>query len=75
MEVGRNMNELLRTVIALQTTIRNNVMTPANWKIGNDVLVPFPLKSDMSVMNKDSGEYYQLSWFMIFKKGIDGSLK
>jgi peroxiredoxin (alkyl hydroperoxide reductase subunit C) len=75
MEVGRNMNELLRTVIALQTTIRNNVMTPANWKIGNDVLVPFPLKGDMSVMNKDSGEYYQLSWFMIFKKGIDGNLK
>jgi len=50
-------------------------MTPANWKIGNDVLVPFPLKGDMSVMNKDSGEYYQLSWFMIFKKGIDGNLK
>ncbi len=75
MEVGRNMNELLRTIIALQTTIRNNVMTPANWRNGNDVLVPFPLKGDMSVMNKESGEYYQLSWFMIFKKGINESHK
>lgn len=74
-EVGRNMNELLRTVIALQTTVKNNVMTPANWHAGNDVLVPFPLKADMSVMNKDSGEYYQYSWFLIFKKGINGSLK
>jgi peroxiredoxin (alkyl hydroperoxide reductase subunit C) len=74
-EVGRNMNELLRTVIALQTTDRNNVMTPANWNIGNDVLVPFPLKSDMSAMNKESGEYYQFSWFLIFKKGIRGNLK
>ena len=32
MEVGRNMNEILRSVIALQTTDRNNVMTPANWQ-------------------------------------------
>jgi peroxiredoxin (alkyl hydroperoxide reductase subunit C) len=74
-EVGRNMNELLRTIIALQTTVRNNVLTPANWKAGNDVLVPFPLKANMSVMNKESGEYYQFSWFLIFKKGINGSLK
>ncbi len=74
-EVGRNMNELLRTVIALQTTVRNNVMTPANWNAGNDVLIPFPLKADMSAMNKDTGEYYQYSWFLIFKKGILGGLK
>jgi len=69
-EVGRNMDELIRTVIALQTTERNNVMTPANWKTGSDVLVPFPLKANMSDMNKESGEYYQFSWFMIFKKGL-----
>lgn len=72
-EVGRNMDELLRTIIALQTTEKNNVLTPANWKTGNDVLVPFPLKANMSDMNKNSGEYYQLSWFLIFKKGINGS--
>ena len=74
-EVGRNMDELLRTVIALQTTAGNNVMTPANWKNGHDVLVPFPLKSNMSVMNKESGEYYQYSWFLIFKKVINESTK
>jgi peroxiredoxin (alkyl hydroperoxide reductase subunit C) len=74
-EVGRNMNELLRTVIALQTADRNSVMTPANWKYGNDVLVPFPLKSNMSVMNKESGDYYQYSWFLIFKKMVNGNLK
>ncbi len=74
-EVGRNMNEIIRTIIALQTTDRNKVMTPANWKTGHDVLVPFPLKADMSLMNNKSGEYYQLSWFMIFKKSINGNLK
>ncbi len=74
-EVGRNMNELIRTVIALQKADRDNVLTPANWNIGDDVLVPFPLKADMSVMNKNSGEYYQYSWFLIFKRIIHGSLK
>lgn len=74
-EVGRNMDELLRTVIALQTTGSHNVLTPSNWKKGHDVLVPFPVKSDMSVMNKESGEYYQYSWFLIFKKGVSGRLK
>ncbi len=74
-EVGRNMDELLRTIIALQTTVSNNVLTPANWKQGNDVLVPFPLKADMTLMNKESGEYYQYSWFLIFKKGNSRILK
>jgi len=67
-EVGRNMDELIRTIIALQTTDHHNVMTPANWQTGNDVLVPFPFKTDMSRMNKDTGEYYQYSWFLIFRK-------
>jgi len=75
MEVGRNMNELLRTVIALQTTDTNTVMTPANWHSGNDVLVPFPLKANMAEINTESGEYYQLSWFLIFKKGISRNKK
>lgn len=69
-EVGRNMEELVRTIKALQLTYRDDVMTPANWKTGYDVLVPFPVKANMSLMNKASGEYYQLSWFMIFKKWI-----
>jgi len=74
-EVGRNMDELVRTIIALQTADRNNVLTPANWETGHDVLVPFPLKADMSLMNTESGEYYQYSWFLIFKKAINGILK
>lgn len=67
-EIGRNMEELVRTVTALQTADIHNVMTPANWKAGNDVLVPFPLKTDMTRMNKETGEYYQYSWFLIFRK-------
>lgn len=72
MEVGRNMDELLRTVIALQTADEHKVMTPANWRAGHDVLVPFPVKAHISALSKESGEYYQFSWFMIFKRGISG---
>jgi peroxiredoxin (alkyl hydroperoxide reductase subunit C) len=75
MEVGRNMEELFRTVYALQTADEHRVMTPANWKAGNDVIVPFPVKGRISAMSKDSGEYYQFSWFMIFKRGISGISK
>ena len=67
-EVGRNMNELLRALIALQTTDDQRVLTPANSNTGKDVLVTFPVKADMSAMNSESGEYYQFSWFMIFKR-------
>jgi len=74
-EVGRNMDEIVRTIKALQITNLSNIMTPANWKTGHDVLVPFPLKENMSLMNKESGEYYQYSWFLIFKKVIGKSMK
>lgn len=75
LETGRNINELLRTVVALQISDRDKVMTPANWNVGNDVLIPFPLKADMSDMNKDSGKYYQFSWFIIFKRMIRDHIK
>jgi peroxiredoxin (alkyl hydroperoxide reductase subunit C) len=42
MEVGRNMEEIKRIVIALQTAENNTVLMPANWKPGDDVLLPYP---------------------------------
>ncbi len=69
-EVGRNLDELVRAVKALQITYNKGVMTPANWNSGQDVLVPFPLKANMALMNKQPGDYYQFSWFLIFKRGM-----
>jgi peroxiredoxin 2/4 len=40
--VGRNMDEIKRTVIALQTSDKNTVLTPVNWKPGEAVLMPYP---------------------------------
>ena len=36
---GRNFNEILRVVDALQMTDRNKVATPVNWKDGDDVII------------------------------------
>lgn len=40
MTVGRNFAEVLRALDALQTTIRNGVATPADWTVGQDVIIP-----------------------------------
>jgi peroxiredoxin (alkyl hydroperoxide reductase subunit C) len=39
---GRNMQEILRVVKALQTTDANGVATPANWEPGQKVIMPPP---------------------------------
>lgn len=39
---GRNTEEILRLVDALQTTDKHAVATPANWKPGDKVIVPPP---------------------------------
>ncbi len=39
---GRNLDEVLRLVVALQTGDAHNVATPANWMPGEDVIVPPP---------------------------------
>src|SRR6056297_1671817 len=40
MTVGRNFAEVLRALDALQTSVKENVATPANWVLGQDVVVP-----------------------------------
>jgi len=71
MEIGRNIDEILRTIEALQTTDETKVLTPANWVKGGDVLVPyFPytaeqLDEDPDVANK----FYNVGNRMWFKKG------
>lgn len=39
---GRNMDEILRLIQALQITDAENVATPANWRPGEKVIVPPP---------------------------------
>ncbi|MGC9353455.1 MAG: hypothetical protein ACP5D9_06430 [Mariniphaga sp.] len=71
MEIGRNIDEILRTVVALQTADEAKVLTPANWNEGDDVLIPhFPytaeqLENDPEIKNK----YYNVGERLWFQKG------
>ncbi len=42
LSTGRNMDEILRLIQALQTTDKHGVATPANWRPGDKVIVPPP---------------------------------
>ena len=37
---GRNFDEILRTIDSLQLADRHGIVTPANWKLGDDCLIP-----------------------------------
>ncbi len=66
--VGRSTDELLRTVSALQTTATANVLTPVNWKSGNDVLIPYNPLTNVDQPDKIPDGYYEHAWFMWYKK-------
>ena len=52
MTTGRNFDEILRVLDALQLSARHAVATPANWKPGDDVIIP------TSVSDEDAAKKY-----------------
>jgi thioredoxin-dependent peroxiredoxin len=46
MNIGRNFDEVLRILEALQLSAQFGVSTPANWKPGGDVVVPATMPED-----------------------------
>jgi len=46
MSTGRNFDEILRVIDSLQLTSKMGVSTPANWKPGEDVVVPAAMPED-----------------------------
>jgi peroxiredoxin 2/4 len=67
---GRNLNELLRVLDALQLSDKKNVLTPVNWEVGDDVLIPSPLSVEESkkLEKKKDPNLYSLDWYLWFKK-------
>jgi peroxiredoxin 2/4 len=67
--IGRDTDELLRMITALQTTSSGKYLTPVNWKAGDDLLVPIPPKSDATGKLIVPEGYYSPVWYLWFKKG------
>ncbi len=56
MSVGRNFDEILRVLDALQTGDKYSVATPADWRPGNDVIIP------PSISNEKAKEMFPQGW-------------
>ncbi|SLN53102.1 putative peroxiredoxin [Roseivivax jejudonensis] len=46
MNVGRNFAEVLRALDGLQTAAQHGVATPANWNVGDDVVIPASVSAE-----------------------------
>jgi len=67
LSTGRNMDEILRIIDALQTTDANGVATPANWRPGDKVVVPPPNTQEMADERLKEG-YECVDWYLCQKK-------
>lgn len=68
-EVGRNTDEILRTLQALQAhDSHENIVTPVNWQPGDDFMAPFLTAEDKEEMKKPDSDIYYINWYMIYKK-------
>ena len=67
---GRNMDEVKRLLIAMQHSDEHNIATPANWRIGDDVIVPPPGSCGTAKerVDKAGDDYDCLDWFICLKK-------
>jgi alkyl hydroperoxide reductase subunit AhpC len=48
MSSGRNFDEVLRVLDALQMSAKHNVATPVNWKPGDDIIIPTSVSDDQA---------------------------
>ncbi|MFZ7132224.1 MAG: peroxiredoxin [Eubacteriales bacterium] len=70
LSTGRNFDEIKRIVMALQKADNDGVATPADWRPGDDVIVPTAGSCGVAKerMETQDDESYCLDWFMCFKK-------
>jgi peroxiredoxin (alkyl hydroperoxide reductase subunit C) len=67
---GRNMDEIKRLLVALQTSDQHKVATPANWRPGDEVIVPPPGSCGVAKERMESKDptVKCLDWFLCLKK-------
>ena len=66
LNVGRNVDEVVRLLDALQTADKNAVALPVNWKPGDKVIVP-PPKTETEVEERKKGPYERLDFYLCKK--------
>jgi len=69
MNVGRNVDEILRLLEALQCADKNACATPVNWRRGEKVIVP-PPKTVSEVKERETHKEYERFDFYLNKKSL-----
>ncbi|MDH7516295.1 MAG: peroxiredoxin [Bacteroidota bacterium] len=67
LSLGRNFDELYRVLIALQTADAFSVATPADWRPGDDVIVPPPGSCGTAQERMESKDITCYDWFFCTK--------
>jgi len=70
LSTGRNIDEIKRVVMALQKADKDKCAMPADWKPGEDTIIPPPksmgLANERAMLKND--KQYSLDWFFCFNK-------
>jgi peroxiredoxin (alkyl hydroperoxide reductase subunit C) len=67
LSTGRNMDEILRLIDALQTADEHNVATPANWHPGDKVVVGAPRTTEAAEERAADKEFECVDWYLCRK--------
>lgn len=68
LNVGRNMDEIIRVLKALQTSDKHGVALPLDWKPGDKVIVP-PPKTVQDMEDREKSDYEMVDFYLA-KKNI-----
>lgn len=70
LSTGRNFDEIKRIVQALQKADQDKVATPADWRPGDDVIVPTAGSCGTAKerMDNQTDDQYCLDWFLCFRR-------
>jgi peroxiredoxin (alkyl hydroperoxide reductase subunit C) len=68
LNVGRNMEEIKRCLLALQTSDENKVAMPLNWEPGEKVIIPAPKTVEGLLERNSSG--LEMMDFYLAKKNL-----
>ena len=69
LNIGRNVDEVVRVLDALQTADKNGVACPVNWKPGDKVIVP-PPKTEKEVADRLALQNVERLDFYLTKKSL-----
>ena len=70
LSTGRNFDEIKRIILALQKADSDKCATPADWRPGDDVIVPTAGSCGVAKerMESKDEDQYCLDWFMCFRR-------